>query len=194
MALCTTADVEALIQTDITDDSDPMLVNLIGQATEAIESELGREAEAGSFTEVLTLPAGARDIFLPHWPLASVDSVDEDGITLVLDTDYRVDLKTGVIRRLGNRYWSAGEDIVSVTYTTVTVPGLRTLCAALVVRAYKSGHAYANTADEMAGLTQLTVGQWSATREAEDSETRPNPIHPTDRELETIHSWHDRGL
>lgn len=175
MALATTADVEAILQGDINPDNDPIIVNLLDQASTVVENEVGRELEAVAYTTRLHSVPNPNDgqIFLRHWPIASVEALEEDGTPLVEDTDFTVDLELGIITRISSGVvipWLPGHNVVDVDYTAVT-PGIaRTETARLVAEAFVGGRAYAirnqtGPGGAMAGLRQLTIGRWSATAE-----------------------------
>lgn len=200
MTLCTTADVEALIQSDITNDLDPMIVAMLEMASEEISAVLGRDAEPGvAYTgQRFWIPAGNQTLALltEHFPLASIDQLTEGGTALVAGTDYTVDLEAGRLYRLssagGPVFWATGTEIL-VDYTTAPIPGARTICAAATARAFKSGEEHANRPTIMAGFRQLTIGRWSATRESGTAHQSLEPISLTDRERATILSWKNRS-
>lgn len=174
MPLCTTADVEALIQSDITNDADSMIVALLEMASGAVEAEVGRTLEAQTFTSrkySAPYPNDGR-LFLDHWPIASVASVTEAGTALVVDTDYAVDLELGILTRLSSGVvvpWDPTTLGIEATYDTTVPVVARTETARLTADAFIGGANYAARAalanGEMVGLRQLTVGRWSATAE-----------------------------
>ncbi len=52
-------------------------------------------------------------IFLSRYPVTNIDSIDEDGETLVVNVDYELDKNSGTLRRLGSTWFSP----VTVVYT-----------------------------------------------------------------------------
>lgn len=199
MALCTVADVEALLQGDIDPDNDPVIVALLEMAEDKIIEQLGRDPNAGQTVtgERTYLPAGSRrtSILTDLWPLASVDDITEDGTTLTAGTDYEADLETGTIYRLnssGGRTWWTQAVPILVDYTTAIVPGTRTICAQATARAFKAGRDYATRPAVLDGLRQLTIGRWSATRETGSQTDRSEPISLTESESTSILRWRDR--
>lgn len=203
MTLCTTADVEALIQSDITNDQDPMVVAMLEMAGHIIDAELGRPAEGGTpiTGELVRLAAGVDryTILLPRWPITSVEQVTEDGTALVAGTDYTVDLDAGTLSRIDasstpagrSKSWAADVDI-SIDYTPATVPVARSVCAQAVARAFKVGANYANQPTVLAGLRQLTIGRWSATRQTEGATTEAAPLSLTAEERAVLRAHRDR--
>lgn len=199
MTLCTTADVEALLQGDIDPDNDPKVVALLEMATELIEAEVGRPVDdVTERTDRWTLGVGASKspILLPRWPVSAVASVTEDGTTLTVDVDYLVDLEAGIVSRIydanGWPYpWTAGK-VIAVTYTPAVPRGLRTLCAQAVARAFKAGREYATKPAQLAGLRQLTIGRWSATAREDTGQTAAEALSLTDAERAAARAYRDR--
>lgn len=199
MTLCTTADVEALLQGDIEPENDPKVVALLEMATELIELEVGRPVDdVEERTDRWTLGAGAAltPILLPRWPVASIASVIEDGTSLTVDQTYTADLEAGIVSRIydaaGVAYpWTAGK-VISVTYTPAVPRGLRTICAQAVARAFKAGRDYATKPAVLSGLRQLTIGRWSATAREETGQTSAEALSLTDAERAAVRAHRDR--
>lgn len=194
MPLTTTADVEALLQVDIEPDDHPKVQALLEMATELITAELGRNPEAEDVTETLFARPVGPLVFLNRWPIASVATLSEDGTALVLDDDYRADLPTGTLVRVSSAYprnWPGGVPIAAA-YTTAVIPGLRTICAAMVARAIKAGQANAAAPALLLGLKQLTIGRWSGTSDTTKGTGVGDAIYLTDVERATVHSWRER--
>ena len=175
MPLATTPDVEAILQNDVTDDQDVMIVALLEMATASIEGEVGRPLEATAYTGILrTLAVGNNGVLLAdHWPLASIEQIDEDGTTLVDGTDFIADLEIGAITRINSSGtvvpWFAGFAGIDLDYIAA-VPGLaRSECARLTADAFIGGANFAQRSSiaggAMLALRQLTIGRWSATSE-----------------------------
>jgi len=177
MALCAIDDMEALLQNNITNPVDPMALTILDLASLAIEAEVGRDLEAVALTGIVrTMRLGNNGVLLTdHWPLASIESVTEDGELLVLDTDYFEDLELGTITRITGTTnpfviaWDAGPSSIVLDYTPVTPGVARTECARLAADAFIGGANFAARASiaggAMLALRQLTIGRWSGTAE-----------------------------
>lgn len=74
--------------------SDTRLSLLITQVSAAIESFLDRRLERRSVTDVFVQPR--RTLYLSAWPVVSVTSVVENGLTLTTD-EYVIDTDAGII-------------------------------------------------------------------------------------------------
>ena len=57
------------------------------------------------------------DIFTKFRPIASIQSVVEDGKTLVENVDYIVNYDTGLIRRFGGTFWTQTAKGITLNYT-----------------------------------------------------------------------------
>lgn len=194
-ALTTQASVEAVLGTSITDTT--RLNELIAQASALIEDEVGRHFDTTAITdETHTAPATSRAILLEHWPVASVEAVREDGDTLTVDTDYKVDLDAGIIRRASEgspaRWYYGKLDAIEVDYTPTVPEALNALAAGMVARAMRGGDNEAAVPSVMGGLRQLTIGRWSATREGSTETRAGTAIYLTDAELRIARRWRDR--
>lgn len=163
--LCTVADVEALIQTNIVNDADPRITTVIELAGLEIEGAVGRSLEAGETD--LTLVAGPSvRLFLPVWPLSAVEDVQQDEAALIEGDDYAVDLTAGILTRLTAGIPVPWSGTVTLTATTATPGDIRALCARLAAGAFETALAIANRPADLTGLRQLTIGRWSATTDA----------------------------
>lgn len=198
MTLCTAADVEALLQVDIVNDLDPNLLTLIAMATEMIDTELGRTALGGvELVETIRHRPGIprESILLNQWPVVAAGLVVvEDGVTLTVADDYDITPGSGIVTRLSSDVpitWATGAAIV-VTYTPLTVPGTRTICAQAVARAIERGRAFATKPAQLGGIKQLTIGRWSATAETSTAATSSSALSLTDVERSALRAWRDR--
>ena len=90
-ALTTLADTKAIAGIPATDTtSDALLELLINITSLSIAGYCSRIFKRGTYTEFI--PASNRQaLLLQQWPIASVSSIVDDGTTLVLNTDYRLD-------------------------------------------------------------------------------------------------------
>lgn len=108
MALPTVADAKAYLRIEHTAE-DTMLTGMLASATAAVEAELGRPIETEQRTFVLECnPNRVSDtkLFVPLYPIAVDDSsagtsdltlTDSESTLLIEDSDYRLDVRTGVI-------------------------------------------------------------------------------------------------
>ena len=176
MALCALSDMEALLQNNITNPVDPMALTILDLASLAIEAEVGRDLEAAALTGIVrTMDLGNNGVLLPdHWPLASIESVTEDGEVLVLGTDYFEDLELGTITRITGTdpvviSWDGKPSTIILDYTRLTPGVARTECARIAADAFIGGANFAARSSiaggAMLALRQLTIGRWSGTAE-----------------------------
>lgn len=176
MALCALSDMEALLQNNITNPVDPMALTILDLASLAVEAEVGRDLEATVLTGILRTMALPNNgvLLTDDWPLASIESVTEDGEVLVLGTDYFEDLELGTITRITGDdpvviSWDGKPSGISLDYTRL-VPGVaRTECARIAADAFIGGANFAARSNiaggAMLALRQLTIGRWSGTAE-----------------------------
>ncbi len=176
MALCALSDMEALLQNNITNPVDPMALTILDLASLAVEAEVGRDLEATALTGIVrTMDLGNNGVLLTdHWPLASIESVTEDGELLVFGTDYFEDLELGTITRISgtNAFviaWDAGPSSIVLDYTPLTPGVARTECARIAADAFIGGANFAARSSIAGGAMrpppQLTTGRWSGTAE-----------------------------
>jgi uncharacterized phiE125 gp8 family phage protein len=85
---------------------DTMFIGWLASAVAAVEAEIGRPIEPVERTWIIEQALHPSKLFVPLYPIAIADSaaatddlvlVDGDGDTLLEDTDYRLDLRSGVI-------------------------------------------------------------------------------------------------
>jgi hypothetical protein len=94
-------------------------------------------------------------LFLSELPVTDVASVVLNGITLVADTDYAVDLDTGVLRRLNGWWdqWGLTNNVV-VTYSHGYSPvpdDVKSVCLSAAARLYQGSLTPANVRSESVG-------------------------------------------
>jgi hypothetical protein len=197
MTLAVTADVEALLQIDITDDDDPTVIRLLELATAIIEDEAGRSFDTTPIiAEAHTAAPHARAILLEHWPVASVEEVREAGTVLAVSTDYLIDLRAGILRRRfssSTAYWEGTPAAIEVDYTPAVPAGLVALCAQVAARNFNLGASNVAGPSVMAGLRQLTIGRWSATKETgRAGNALGEGLTLSDAEVRIAHRYRDR--
>lgn len=179
MALCTQADMEKLGQVDFTNEPDAAVSLYIGMAQSLVEAYCDRPFDR-QVDRVDTLDGSAQaSLFLPLYPVQSITSVVEDGVTLTPGTDYLLYASRGQLVRLqGNNdrvwWWDYKRQSVVVTYTAgyddaeagYEVPDdLRMVCASIALRIFKAEAAWAATPAAASGpVTAVTldgVGSYS---------------------------------
>lgn len=193
--LCTQADVTTVLGADPGDVDD--LIELVTGLLEG-GAGVGRPISDTTPTPVTVDGSGRHRLELADWPLAAVTDVVDDGTALDAGVDYLADLTTGTLTRLVDSTtlgrWSSKPAGVTATITRTIPADLRALAARVVARIWRAQQAQAElTADvpELAGLTQLTVGQWSAT--VERAAVDPAALLSlTDLDLVILDAWRDR--
>jgi len=162
MGFCTVADIEAFLMVTISADpvKNASALRAIAEATETIKNYCHQQIER--MTETITLDCtGGWKIFLPELPVISVDTVVEDGDTLVVGTDYQLG-QYGVLRRLDDD-WAAGTQILDVTYThgyAVIPDDVVGVCTRAAARAYQAGLGAA-AVGAVSGVASMTLGDYS---------------------------------
>ncbi len=188
-ALCTTAQVATVHGSDPGDVDD-----LIEAVSALLEDRIGRSFDPTAPVTATVTVGRLRTANLPDWPLSAVTAVTENGTALALGVDYAPNLVTGQLTRISSPgvvgFWSPDLDAVTATYTREIPPGLAWLCARIVSR-IRRGQILTTDNPDLAGLTQMTVGQWSATvRAAGIDPADLFELTETDRDL--LDAWSDR--
>ena len=122
---------------------DAVLGDLIDRASDVIARHCNRVFASETVTEQFRLDRWRVDLLLSRYPVASIVSVVEGGVTLSA-TDYEVDPSNGLLSRLydGNPcWWPLGKTVVtySAGYALGDMPhALRQACLQLV-KAYYIG-------------------------------------------------------
>ena len=99
-------------------NSDEEIRTFILKATDIAERRTGRRFRAASFVETYSSTESAV-LVLRQFPVLSVTSVVEDGITLTAGTAYVVDTTNGTITRgtsTSSLQWAQGNNNITVTY------------------------------------------------------------------------------
>lgn len=55
--------------------------------------------------------SGANRLFLSHWPVTNIDSINDNGNILEEDVDYNLDANSGILTRLGG-VWNQGAIVI----------------------------------------------------------------------------------
>lgn len=93
---------------------DDMLELLVKWSSDEIATQCSRSFAKETLIETFReINLNCSRLFLSHWPIVSIDSVVENGATLVEEVDYSIDFEEGKLFRIGSS-WS---DSTVVTYT-----------------------------------------------------------------------------
>jgi hypothetical protein len=159
---CTVADLAAFLQITIDASSVPALA-AITEASAAIRNYCRQVLDVvadDAYTFDMELSRQTK-LFLPELPVTAIDSVVEDGETLVVDDDYKLG-SYGILHRIG-AYWTAGIQIITVTYTHgyATIPDdIAGVCKRAAARAYQSGLRAAELGG-VPGVQATSLGDYS---------------------------------
>ncbi len=166
MAFATVTDVEEFLQVAIATDAvkNAACLRALDAATAAIRNYCHQYLSEVADDEVTFDCVGGSKLFLPELPVTEVDSVVEDGETLVsgADDDYQLG-EHGVLHRVGQE-WESGIQIIEVKYTHgyATIPDdIIDVCTRAAARAYQAGLASAATAG-VPGVASLGLGDFQA--------------------------------
>lgn len=128
MALLSVSDAKLYLKIEHTAEDTP-LIGWLASAIAAVEAEIGTPIEVVQRTFVIERPLSNRNIFVPLYPVAVEDSAggisaltltDKDGTVLLEDTDYRLDVRAGVITAIDSCF-------TAYPYTIVAWVGLSAL-------------------------------------------------------------------
>ena len=164
---CTVADLEALLQIEITEAAQvASAARAIREATAAIRNYCHQHLELVT-NETITLDSGpgtlcsGTRLFLPELPVQSVAEVVEDDEVLTPDDDYKLG-QWGILHRVG-RNWAAGVQLIEVTYSHghATLPDdVIAVCARAAARAFQAGLKSADTGG-VPGISATSLGDYS---------------------------------
>ena len=162
-AFCTQADIENLLQTDLT-GHEAAVTAAIAQASAYIQAYTDQVLEEVDDDEVaFDGPAHDRRLFLPELPVTAVGEVVEDDEVLTVDDDYKLGAH-GILWRI-DAYWASGIQNIAVTYTHgyATIPeDIAAVCARVAARIYQAG-AKAAQNGAIAGVQATSLGDYSVT-------------------------------
>lgn len=173
MGFCTISDVTSFLQIDIPYEKQASVQRAINAATAAIQNYCHQVIEWVEDESITLDSNGAKKIFLPELPVASVAEVIEDGETLTVDDDYKLG-QHGVLHRLNNDVaipWAAGVQILEITYTHgyETIPGdVVDICTRAASRAYQAG-LKAEDSDGVPGIVSKSLGDFAVSFGSEQS-------------------------
>ena len=198
MAYCTQTQVEQRLQIDFTDDSDPVVAELISAAQGHIDNITERALESAARTEVFDPPEGD-DIWLLHTPVTTLTSCTVDGTALTTSTDLILDTDIGRLSRVTNghrRSWGVTKlQSISVTYTGgyTTVPyDVQDICARMAARAFQAGASYANVPTE--GVKQVALAGSDSVTFTDTVEDVSMNQYITPGEIQTLMKYRNRRI
>ncbi|HUW11701.1 MAG TPA: hypothetical protein VM537_18365 [Anaerolineae bacterium] len=179
MGFCEIADLEKFLQIDIPAAKEDSAQRAIDEATAAIQNYCHQQLELVE-NDVITLDSiGGTRLFLPELPIIEVSEVVEDGETLTVDDDYKVNPRFGIVHRV-DVSWASGIQIIEVTYThgyrlnddyavgDLMPEDIVQICARAAARAYQAGL----RAEEVAGVPGVqatSLGDYSVQFGSEQS-------------------------
>ncbi|MCB9135161.1 MAG: hypothetical protein H6636_07030 [Anaerolineales bacterium] len=162
----TIADIANFLQIELAYD-DPSALRALAEATGAIRNYCRQHLSlVEDETIVLDAPRGRR-LFLPELPVVELSEVVEEGVTLVANTDYRLD-RTGILHRLRGNVWKLdgameGLQNIEITYSHgyATLPQeVVDVCTRAAARAYQAGLKAEENAG-VGGLITKRLGDYS---------------------------------
>lgn len=105
------------------DPTDVAAISALEQASDLIRSLTDQQLDGIVTGDIVTLNGtGTRSLLLPQLPVLAVSEVttvwdwDDTPEVLVADTDYKVDLATGILWRSRYCVWTVGIQNIAVTY------------------------------------------------------------------------------
>lgn len=180
MPLALQADVEKIGQVDFSNEPEDAVTLWIAAATKAIEQFCGRLFEETSGATATLDGRFQSTIHLDGYPITAINSLTEETIALTNLTDFFWYPDGRLIRVSEGLYdipWSALRRSVAVDYdygwAVADVPDdLRYVCAAMALRIFRAGEAWANSPAGVSGaLTSLQLdGSGSASWEGAGGE------------------------
>jgi len=140
---CTISDLEKFLQVEITDaDKIASCTRALAEATAAIRNYCHQYIELVEDEEITLDCAGGNRLFLPELPVTEVGGVIEDGEALTPGSDEEYQLgQYGILYRVGQD-WTAGVQIVQITYTHgyAEIPDdICGVCTRAAARTYQAG-------------------------------------------------------
>jgi hypothetical protein len=160
---CTVDDLEELLQIPIEGvEQIASAGRAIKEATAAIRNYCHQYLELVEDEEItLDNCLYGTKLFLPELPVVSVSSVEEDGETLAVTTDYKLG-QYGILHRV-NRRWARGIQIITVTYTHghETLPDdVVQVAVRAAARSFQAGLKSAEM-DGISGVSSRALGDFS---------------------------------
>ena len=162
--LCTQGDVQNIIHTVFDNQPEPVITDLIGRASAAVETYLHRtlEAETG-IVETLDGPWHPL-IVLDKYPITTLAGVAivEDGNVLVNGTDFIVYEDGRIIRGNGinDVWWTRNRQAIMVTYDAgyAIIPrDIAHATSMMVARWFQAGAAYAAAPDSAGAVKRISL-------------------------------------
>ena len=136
---------EIRIYRDISDKHVNLIEFLINSRSLAFEKKCrGRIFIEATYSTLYLDGTGNRMLFIPHYPITSIETVTEDDVDLTKDEDYVIygDEGEGYLWKV-NGVWSEGAKNIKLTslkagYTFTSVPGdLKDACITMVLKEFE---------------------------------------------------------
>jgi hypothetical protein len=117
-ALIALAD-EKIYLNEATATFDTILESLINSVSAMFDNEIRPGSQVVEATDsTLTLSGNGRKyLYLPRWPVTSIATIKEDGVTMVSgeDDDYLLYGAKGYLKRMGCKVWAEGDQNIVLT-------------------------------------------------------------------------------
>ena len=97
-ALVTAAEAEGYCQIQ-SPEHDVVIEQIINSVSQQFSTYASRKFISAVYTAVKFEGNGTPYLYLPNWPITTLTSIVEDGVPLVLATDFYVDLETGLLTK-----------------------------------------------------------------------------------------------
>ena len=179
--LCTIADINARISSDITDVYG-YVAELIASAGRAIARETHATYEPGNVAETLEVSTRRRIVWTGRYPVAAVNSLTLDGTALVEGDDFSIDGEGAITRNGLLKLWTPAvggtPGLVAVDYdygysdVADVPPGLRDLACDIVLARFNYSQAWAADPNISGRVRSESIGDYSIAYDNPDGETR----------------------
>lgn len=167
-ALVTLADVKTFLGFQNVSTHDAILEMVIESVSASISNEASPDFKSAVHTAEAIDGTGKSYLYLDHYPVTTLTSVVEDGVTLVSGTDFYPDLDEGLLEKARSNWpwydvqarWTTQKQGVVVTYTAgyATIPADVKLACLIEV-----GRAFAMVDHKMFGESSRSVEGTSVT-------------------------------
>jgi hypothetical protein len=165
----------------------PVVEAIIEGTSQLFNKMVGCTLRKTTYTAIKLDGPGTSRLYLPAWPVVSpLGAIIEDGVTLVLDTDFYADLPMGFLTKAtyantlysemygGARLWTNLTQGITVTFTagydiTATLPALPTMPADIKLACLKQcAYEYKKYMSKSWGQTSSSLGGQSTSFSEDD--------------------------
>ncbi len=123
-ALVTADEVDAYIQNQNA-TNDTVIEYIINAVSQEFSTYADRAFISTVYTALKLDGPGGTELYLPNWPVTTLTSIAEDGVTLTVDADFYADLTRGVLSKARWNWpwydmaatWTTKNQGILVTYT-----------------------------------------------------------------------------